>query len=158
MKQSLAVALFAAIVASSSFAQNNALNWLSGTKFDVQVCQSELQQLTVAQADLLKKGATPQTIANVMYDIQLRIESLWDIRDKSRCPASLWARCEAFPKGMTPSSPDYGDALKVSAEIFVGRAATWGRQDHDYFQFLLYACVARQMAAQLKPKRKHQGQ
>lgn len=110
------------------------------------VCDAELQRLTTAQRELLALGAKPQTISNVTEDINMRIISRHDFSQYCGAP------CDVFSRGITPSSPNYGDALRASARIYVSRAETWGRRDHDYFQFLLYECVARHMAAEFDAK------
>jgi hypothetical protein len=112
-----------------------------------QVCVSERQQVMAANNGKTPSGDTDE----MMKDVNNRVESLWDIRDPQRCPASLKARCDAMPKGINAGSPLYGDALRLQAEIELYKAS---RETHPGIatQMVWSACLARHMADQLKSK------
>ena len=113
-----------------------------------QVCESERQQMIAAGANV--------TIGEAITYLNQNVRDRYDYQEN--CIASARAVCEAYATGAKPiptsASPEYGDLLRLQAEIQLFKASIEQNQPTNYTQRRLFACVARHMADQINAKKK----
>lgn len=114
-------------------------------------CESERQKV-ISATQGGNKGDTDQILAYIRQEV--------GSGDAFRHCHTANVQCTAsFRKGVQPTAPDYGDALKAWADVMKHFAETEGPGQYQTMlvaQYFWHSCLARNMAVTIKPTRPYQ--